>query len=78
MQLALLASTPFPVESFTLAKRAAPVLLLALFWCWETWRPYCRQRESRVKHAGRNLAIALFNTVILGLVFGFVSAMVAR
>jgi len=78
MQLALLASTPFPVDYFTLAKRAVPVLLLALFWCWETWRPYCRQREGRVKHAGRNLAIALFNTVILGLVFGFVIATVAR
>jgi sterol desaturase/sphingolipid hydroxylase (fatty acid hydroxylase superfamily) len=77
MHAVLLASTPFPVEYFTLAKRVAPVLLLALFWSWETWRPFFGQRERRVKHAGHNLAIALFNTAVLGLVFGSVTATVA-
>jgi sterol desaturase/sphingolipid hydroxylase (fatty acid hydroxylase superfamily) len=75
---ALFASTTFPVEYFTLARRAAPVLLLALFWGWETWRPFFGQREGRLRHAGHNLAIALFNTVVLGLAFGFVTATVAR
>jgi sterol desaturase/sphingolipid hydroxylase (fatty acid hydroxylase superfamily) len=78
MQLVLFASTPLPVEYFTLAKRAAPVLLLAVFWCWETWRPFFGHRESRFRHAGHNLAIALFNTVILGLAFGYVTATVAE
>ncbi len=77
MHPALFCSTTFPVEYFTLAKRAAPVLLLVLFWCWETWQPFFGQREGRLKHAGRNLAIAVFNTVVLGLVFGFVTVAVA-
>jgi sterol desaturase/sphingolipid hydroxylase (fatty acid hydroxylase superfamily) len=77
MHLALFGSTTFPVEYFTLAKRAAPVLLLALFWGWETWRPFFGHREGRVRHAGHNLGIALVNTVILGLAFGFVTAAVA-
>ncbi len=75
--LALFASATFPVEYFTLAARAAPILLLALFWVWETWRPFFGQRESRWRHALYNLAIALPNAVILGLVFGFVVATAA-
>jgi sterol desaturase/sphingolipid hydroxylase (fatty acid hydroxylase superfamily) len=71
------ASTWTPVEYAVLAKRALPVILLALFWCWETWRPFFGQREGRLKHAARNLAIALFNTAVLGLVFGSLTVMVA-
>jgi sterol desaturase/sphingolipid hydroxylase (fatty acid hydroxylase superfamily) len=48
---------------------------LALFWCWETWWPFFGQRKGRLRHAGHNIAIALFNTVILGLVFGTVTMM---
>jgi sterol desaturase/sphingolipid hydroxylase (fatty acid hydroxylase superfamily) len=77
LHLALFASTPLPVEYCTLAKRAAPVLLLAVFWCWETWRPFFGHREGRLGHAGHNLAIALFNTLILGLAFGFITATAA-
>jgi sterol desaturase/sphingolipid hydroxylase (fatty acid hydroxylase superfamily) len=66
-----------PLEDFLLAKRVVPVLLLVLFWCWETWRPFFGQRESRLRHAARNLAIAVFNTVVLGLVFGSVTVIVA-
>jgi sterol desaturase/sphingolipid hydroxylase (fatty acid hydroxylase superfamily) len=77
MYLTLLASTTFPIEYFTLAKRVAPVVLLALFWGWETWRPFFGQREGRVLHAAHNLAIAVFNTVILGLVFGYVTTLAA-
>jgi sterol desaturase/sphingolipid hydroxylase (fatty acid hydroxylase superfamily) len=58
-------------------KLVVPVVLLALFWCWETGQPYLGQREGRVRHAAHNLAIALFNTVFLGLFFGFVTATVA-
>jgi len=78
MHSALFATTTVPLDDLRHIKLVVPVVLLALFWCWETWRPYFGQREGRVRHAGHNLAIALFNTVILGLVFGFVTAMVAE
>jgi sterol desaturase/sphingolipid hydroxylase (fatty acid hydroxylase superfamily) len=58
-------------------KLVVPVVLLALFWGWETWRPFFGHREDRGRHAVHNLAIAVFNTVILGLVFGYVTALVA-
>jgi sterol desaturase/sphingolipid hydroxylase (fatty acid hydroxylase superfamily) len=48
-----------------------------VFWCWETRRPFFGQRRGRLRHAAHNLAIALFNTVILGLMFGFVTESVA-
>jgi sterol desaturase/sphingolipid hydroxylase (fatty acid hydroxylase superfamily) len=77
MHSALLASTDFPIDTFTLVKRVTPVVLLALFWCWETWRPFFGQRHGRIGHAGHNLALALFNTVILGLGFGYITTTVA-
>src|SRR6516162_7468676 len=73
----LFATTTPPLEAFLLAKRAVPLAVLALFWWWETWRPFFGQREGRWRHAGRNIAIAVFNTVALGLVFGSVTMMVA-
>ena len=66
-----------PLDYAMIARRLVPVLLLALFWSWETWRPFFGQRESRLKHAARNLAFALFNTTVLGLVFGTATVMVA-
>ncbi len=75
MRPELFATTP-PLEDFLLAKRVIPLVLLALFWCWETWRPFFGKREGRWRHAGNNIAIAVFNTVILGLVFGSVTMMV--
>src|SRR5438105_4083820 len=78
MHSALFATTTVPLDDLCHIKLVLPVVLLALFWCWETWRPYFGQQEGRVRHAGHNLAIALFNTVFLGLVFGFVTASVAR
>lgn len=71
------ASSTTPVEYAALAGRAVPVLLLVIFWCWETWRPFFGQREGRWNHAGRNLAVALCNTAVLGLVFGFATKAVA-
>ena len=77
MESALVGSTTTPVDYLALARRAAPVVLLALFWCWETWRPFFGRREGRLRHAGRNLAVALFNTVVVGLAFGAVTVMVS-
>jgi sterol desaturase/sphingolipid hydroxylase (fatty acid hydroxylase superfamily) len=77
MAMALFAATTVPLDSLHRIKLVVPVVLLALFWCWETWRPFFGQRQGRVRHASHNLAIALFNTVILGLVFGFVTTKVA-
>jgi sterol desaturase/sphingolipid hydroxylase (fatty acid hydroxylase superfamily) len=77
MRSALFATTTVPLDDLRHIKLLVSVVLLAVFWCWETWRPFFGQREGRVRHAGHNLAIALFNTVILGLVFGFVTATVA-
>ena len=68
----LFASTTTPLEYVGYAKRVAPVLLLALFWGWETWRPFFGQKEGRLKHAGRNLAVAIINAVVTSLLFGFV------
>lgn len=65
------------LEWLVVAKRAAPVVLLAFFWGWETWRPFYGHREGRVAHAGRNLAIAVFNVVVVGLLFGAVTVAVA-
>jgi sterol desaturase/sphingolipid hydroxylase (fatty acid hydroxylase superfamily) len=70
-------STWMSVEYAVLARRALPIILLVLFWCWETWQPFFGQREGRLKHDARNLAIALFNTVVLGLVVGSLTVMVA-
>jgi sterol desaturase/sphingolipid hydroxylase (fatty acid hydroxylase superfamily) len=77
MAPALFATTTVPLDDLRHIKLVVPVVLLALFWCWETWRPFFGQREGRVRHAGHNLAIALFNTVVLGLAFGFATAAVA-
>ena len=66
----LFASTTLSLEHVGCAKAIAAVLFLALFWCWETWRPFFGQKEGRLKHAGQNLSIAVLNTVVLGLLFG--------
>jgi len=67
------AATP---EYLCYAKRVAPVVLLALFWFWETWRPFFGRREGRLGHAGRNLAVAVLNAVAMGLLFGYVTVTV--
>lgn len=70
-----LAELSFDMVDF--ARRAMPVVLLAAFWCWETWRPFFGYREGRLRHAARNLGIALCNTVVLGLVFSAATFTVA-
>jgi sterol desaturase/sphingolipid hydroxylase (fatty acid hydroxylase superfamily) len=53
------------------------VLLLALLWTWEAWRPFFGQPVGRGRHALRNLALALTNVALLGLAFGTLTAAVA-
>src|SRR5207247_3853508 len=72
------ATTTVPLDDLRHIKLVVPVVLLAVFWCWETWRPFFGQRQGRVRHAVHNLAIAIFNTVVLGLAFGVVTAIVAE
>jgi len=70
------AETSLPIESLYYAKAVVPVVLLALFWCWESWFPFFGQQEDRLRHAGRNLALAICNTVVLALTFGAVTVLV--
>jgi len=58
-------------------KTALTIAILVILWCLETWLPlYHGRRGSRLKHAGRNIAFALFNTVIVALTFSGMVAMV--
>jgi sterol desaturase/sphingolipid hydroxylase (fatty acid hydroxylase superfamily) len=65
----LFAITTVPVEYLSHIKSAVTVGLLALLWAWETWLPFFERREGRLRHAGRNLALALLNTVVLAVAF---------
>lgn len=58
-------------------KAVLPVILLALFWAWETWRPFFGQPQGRLLHALRNLGFALVNAVMLGILFGAATTAVA-
>ena len=53
------------------------IAVLLILWCVETWMPLFRERRHRVRHAGRNLAVAIINTAIIGLAFSGLTAMVA-
>lgn len=58
-------------------KAAGSVLFLALFWFWESLQPFLEQRRGRLSHAVHNLAISIFNTTLLSLMFGAMTAGVA-
>jgi len=66
------------LEQLNIAKRALPGILLAILWCWETWSPFFGQRAGRWTHAGRNLSVAVFNTSVVALAFGSLTASVAN
>ena len=55
----------------------AAVLVLVVFWMWETASPFFEKPKNRVRHAARNLSIAGINAVILGLVFSGITVTVA-
>ena len=57
---------------------ALTIAVLVFLWCLETWLPLYHERHgNRLKHAGRNIAIALFNTVVIALMFSGIMAMVS-
>lgn len=67
------------VEQFGQFKLIAAAGLLTFFWIWETWRPFFGwQSAGRIRHGLANLAVAVTNTLILGLVFGTVTVAVAQ
>lgn len=59
------------------AKPGLAVLCLAALWTLETFLPFAAGRQRRWRHAGRNVAIALLNTVVLGVLFGAATVAVA-
>ena len=73
----MFATTTVPVEYLGYTKAAVTVGLLALLWAWETWLPFFERRDGRLRHAGRNLAVALLNTVALAVAFSTGIAFVA-
>lgn len=78
MRALLLAAATVPLEDLRRIKAVVSVVMLAVFWFWETARPFFGQPNGRFRHAGHNLAIALFNTAVLGLAFCFVTAAVGN
>jgi sterol desaturase/sphingolipid hydroxylase (fatty acid hydroxylase superfamily) len=53
-----------------LLRPAFAVLALAALWCWESWRPFFRVERGRLRHAARNLGLALTNRLLLFAAFG--------
>jgi sterol desaturase/sphingolipid hydroxylase (fatty acid hydroxylase superfamily) len=53
------------------------VAILAVLWTWETLFPLVAGRKKRLRHAGRNVTIAVMNTVMLALLFGAATVGVA-
>lgn len=53
------------------AHRCLPIVLLALFWSWESWFAFKPvEHKTRYRHALHNIILAVFNAVLLGLLFG--------
>lgn len=67
------------LEQFGQIKLVSAVGLLTIFWVWETWRPLFGWTEKgRIRHGVANLTLALMNTLILGLLFGTATVVVAQ
>src|SRR5262249_333183 len=64
-------------EYLRFGKTAVAVVLLTLFWVWESLHPFFPFRAGRLRHGGRNLTVALFNAVVLGLTFGLLATIVS-
>lgn len=57
-----------------------PLLALAalfLFWRWETVAPFFRPSALRLRHAARNLSVAVLNALVLAAVFSGLTVAVA-
>jgi sterol desaturase/sphingolipid hydroxylase (fatty acid hydroxylase superfamily) len=59
-------------------KAAVTIAGLTIFWTWETLQPFIGSNEPRLRHAGRNLAIAILNRLVLGLLFASATVAIAR
>lgn len=60
-----------------MSKPGMVVACLAILWTWETFLPLVGGRQRRWRHAGRNLGIAVLNTVVLAALFGAATVGVA-
>jgi sterol desaturase/sphingolipid hydroxylase (fatty acid hydroxylase superfamily) len=49
----------------------------SLFWMWESWEPFF-QSQRRIRHAARNVAIAIVNMVILLLIFAGITVAIGE
>jgi sterol desaturase/sphingolipid hydroxylase (fatty acid hydroxylase superfamily) len=58
------------------AKPAVFVACFTALWIAETSAPFFAAPRHRSRHAGRNLAIALLNTLVLALLFGWLTVAV--
>ena len=52
----------------------AAVLGLVVLWLLEGWWPFYADRKGRLRHAARNLSLALINTVMLSVAFAGLTA----
>ncbi|GAB5444675.1 MAG: sterol desaturase family protein [Fuerstiella sp.] len=54
-----------------------PVILLATLWTWESVSPFFEVAPGRGRHGLRNIAIAVFNAIVTGALFGTLTVLVA-
>lgn len=73
----MFAAATMPVEYLGHTKAVVTVGVLAVLWACETWLPFFERRENRLRHACRNFTVAIFNTLVLALVFSTGIAFVA-
>lgn len=72
------------VDQALIVRSAVPVVLLVLFGCWETIRPFFGDRpsfgpaERRWPHAGRNLGLAVGNAIVLRMALVAITAATAE
>jgi sterol desaturase/sphingolipid hydroxylase (fatty acid hydroxylase superfamily) len=50
---------------------------MVVLWTWESALPFFERPRGRWCHAGRNLSVALLNTVLIGLLFGAATVAIA-
>ena len=55
-----------------------PIAMLVLLWSWESLRPFFELKQNRLRHAVRNLTIALLNAAVIGLLFGTTTVLTAE
>src|SRR5438067_9455635 len=56
------------------AQTVGAVAGLVILWLLEGWWPFYADRKGRLRHAARNLSLALINTLLLSVVFAGMTA----